>query len=81
MLHRWLIDWIETNAVSAIFQPCNDGDYVLHVNVISLEILKLPRRPSQAYSSSKYFACQRGCYRLHGAPLNVPFDVHKTLKM
>ena len=23
----WLIDWIAFNAVSAIFQPCNRGDY------------------------------------------------------
>ena len=23
----WLIDWIEFYAVSAIFQPCNGGDY------------------------------------------------------
>ena len=37
-------DWIEFYAVSAIFQPCNGGDYLL--NVISFEILKFPWRPS-----------------------------------
>ena len=27
ILIDWLIDWIEFYAVSAIFQPCNGGDY------------------------------------------------------
>ena len=42
---------IEFYAVSAIFQPCNDGDFQL--KVISCENLKFPRRPSRAFSSSK----------------------------
>ena len=47
----WLIDWIEFNTVSAIFQPFKGGDY--YFNVSSLKNFKFPWRPSRAYSASK----------------------------
>ena len=48
--------------------------------MISFEILKFPWRPSRAYSSSKSFVCQGGCYPWHGAPFNAPSDGHACNK-
>ena len=53
----YIVDWIEFYAVSAIFQPCNGGDYYL--NVISFEILKsLTSLLFIEFQSSRPFACQ-----------------------